>query len=261
MIHGTGGSAARFDPFRRLLERDPAAGHIALHTPDLPGFGNELLPNDRRDWGIFLEAIEKEVADSADAEWLLYGHGSGASLLLELARRQWELPQGTILKSQKILLHGCVGARLKHRRLSKVLQPQPVRFAIKTLVGFSLMRPLWERELFLYPDAVPPEAMDRFFKDYRSAKGFIPVTNLLTRFWYESVLQEAAAYPFHFWWGDGEPTGAGTFWEFWQRDFPNAQIEIIPGWDHFVMLDQAPSFYQKIMEFATFTGQGQTSLP
>ncbi len=253
MVHGNGGAGARFELFRQLLtERGPRRLRPVL--PELPGFAGRPLPTrDRPEWEPFLQALQAAVQDRAGEPWIFYGHGIGGSLLLEWAARDWSLAAGN-LQPLRVILHGSIGASLEHRWFPRLMRPPMLRAWVQRLVYEPLLQPLWERKLFQEPQRIPPALRRRFFADYRTCSAFPVFFDLITPDWYRQVQQKTNHYPFCFLWGDRERVVASRYLRFWQRDFPRATFEVVPGWDHFPMLDRPEEFYHKIIELTEEPG-------
>ncbi|MCB0560272.1 MAG: alpha/beta hydrolase [Lewinellaceae bacterium] len=247
LLHGNGGASARFQPFLQLLgERD--AERLSALIPKLPGFEGRPLPEGAISWAPFIEALQRSVeAAGKDGEWVLYGHGIGGSLLLEWASRGWALADGGCLKPHKVILHGCIGASLEHRFFPKLMQPMAVRRLMQWLIAWPALQPIWERRLFLHPERIPSGLRQQFFRDYKTCAAFSLFFDLITPAWYQTVQEQLQAEKFCFIWGDKERVVASRFLKYWQQDFPHSTFDIVPGWDHFPMLDQPKAFYDKVI--------------
>ncbi len=250
MVHGNGGAGTRFELFRQLLaERGPQDLRPAL--PELPGFSGRPLPRRKRpEWEPFLNALETSVCERPDEPWILYGHGIGGSLLLEWAARGWALAPGRRLHPVQVILHGSIGASLEHRWFPRLMRPPLVRTLAQRLIHEPLLQSWWEHKLFQAPERIPAALRRRFFTDYRTCSAFPVFFDLITPGWYRRVQQQTCRYPFYFLWGGRERVIASRHLRFWQEDFPQATFEVVPGWDHFPMLDRPEEFYHKIIMLA-----------
>jgi len=251
MLHGNGGASARFQLFREEVRRE--APNYEVLFPELPGFeGRSLgtLPADH--WQPFLEPLQTIVATSdPDTQWILYGHGIGGSLLLEWAARDWSLPGRSGWQPKAVLLHGCIGASLKERWFPKLMQPVFLRRLIQTMVSAPVLRPLWERKLFLAPKSIPLDLRKQFFADYARCEAFTVFFDVINGAWYDRVQKKTGSMAFYFLWGDRERVVASKYLAYWKRDFPNSTFEVVPDWDHFPMLDAPIAFYRKVTDFIT----------
>jgi len=248
MLHGNGGASARFQLFREEVLRNQPDFEVVF--PKLPGFEGRplgMLPADP--WQPFLAPLQEQIAHSArETEWVLYGHGIGGSLLLEWAAREWAIPGRPNWKPKGVLLHGCIGASLDKRWFPKLMKPMLLRRLIQELVSWPALRPLWERKLFLEPRTIPEELRQQFFRDYARCEAFPVFFDLIDGAWYERIKRAIGSGSFYFLWGDQERVVASKYLVYWQRDFPNSQFEIVPGWDHFPMLDTPVAFYRKVSD-------------
>ena len=246
LLHGNGGASARFQPFLELLGKEEA-GRLTALVPKLPGFEGRPLPGGNANWLPFINALQRLVEqEGKDEEWVLYGHGIGGSLLLEWASRGWPLANGSRLAPRRVILHGCIGASLEHRFFPKLMQPLAVRRILQWLIAWPALQPIWERRLFLYPERIPAHLRQQFFRDYKTCAAFSLFFDLIAPDWYRSVQQRLQGENFYFIWGDKERVVASRFLKYWQKDFPHSTFDIVPGWDHFPMLDQPEEFYEKI---------------
>lgn len=248
MLHGNGGGRTRFLPFLNLLrEKEPVP--FRVHLPELPGFDGRPLPETADGWAPFIQALQAEVAPLADAQWVVYGHGIGGSLLLEWAARGWALPGHSGWQPQQVLLHGIIGASLEHRFFPKLMRPRLIRTAMQALIAWPPMRPVWEKRLFLQPASIPEHVRKQFFSDYARCAAFPVFFDLITPNWYRQVQEQLKAEAFSFLWGSKERVVASKYLELWQKDFPNATFEIVQGWDHFPMLEDPNGFYEKLTAY------------
>ena len=246
LLHGNGGGRTRFLPFLALHEQQQSAFEVVL--PELPGFDSRPIPGDQPSWEPFIAALQRAVETDQAAEWIFYGHGIGGSLLLEWASRDWEMPDGPAVQPGKVLLHGIIGASLEHRFFPKLMRPVPVRRLMQRLIAWPPMRPVWEKRLFQQPEAIPLATRKQFFEDYARCAAFPVFFDLITPDWYRGVQQQLREAPFDFIWGEKERVVASRYLSYWKRDFPNAHFDIVPGWDHFPMLDTPPAFYDYLAQ-------------
>ncbi|NBC07069.1 MAG: alpha/beta fold hydrolase [Bacteroidetes bacterium] len=246
LLHGNGGGRTRFLPFLTLHEQQQAEFEIIL--PELPGFDGRPLPGKQPSWGPFIAALQRAVASDPKAEWVFYGHGIGGSLLLEWASQGWNMPENRVVQPEKVLLHGIIGASLEHRFFPKLMRPMPVRQLMQRLIAWPTMRPVWEKRLFQQPGVIPLDIRKQFFRDYARCAAFPVFFDLITPDWYRRVQQQLSELPFEFIWGEEERVVASRYLTYWKRDFPSAHFDIVPGWDHFPMLDAPEAFYHYLTQ-------------
>ena len=247
LVHGNGGAGARFRPFLELLNSKGPASLTAV-VPKLPGFEGRPLPEGDKSWQPFIDTLQQTIeAHGSGSPWIFYGHGIGGSLLLEWASRGWALADGSKVSLQGVILHGCIGASLEHRFFPKLMKPLAVRRLMQRLIAWPALQPVWERRLFLYPERIPGSLRQQFFLDYKTCAAFSLFFDLITPAWYQTVQEQLQAEKFYFIWGDKERVVASHFLKYWQQDFPHSTFDVVPGWDHFPMLDQPKAFYDKIV--------------
>ena len=247
MIHGNGGGGTRFIPFlQRVNELEEKRFRVCL--PALPGFDGRPLPGQQPGWEPFIESLQQAITPFEEARWAFYGHGIGGSLLLEWARRGWDMPGGQAIQPERVLLHGIIGASLEHRFFPKMMKPKPVRALMQRLIAWPPLQSTWERRLFQQPERIAPAVRQQFFRDYARCAAFPVFFDLITPQWYREVQQQLQHQDFRFIWGDQERVVASRYLEYWKRDFPNASFDIVPGWDHFPMLEDPAAFHKKILD-------------
>ncbi|MEM1134451.1 MAG: alpha/beta hydrolase [Bacteroidota bacterium] len=243
MLHGNGGASTRFIPFLDLLKN--SAAPFKVHIPKLSGFEGRSLPKSDDYWAVFLADLENTIATDA-APWIYYGHGIGGSILLELAARNYTFPSGKQIFPEKVILHSCIGASLQYRFFPKLMKPMPMRKFIKQMVHTKWLQNYWEKKLFLYPEKIPQNIKNQFFKDYKQCQAFTVFFDLITPVWYKSTREKIKEASFYFLWGDKERVVASKYLAYWKSDFPNAHFQTIAGWDHFPMLDSPEQFLEEI---------------
>jgi pimeloyl-ACP methyl ester carboxylesterase len=246
MIHGNGGANTRFQLFVEQVRQEEAP--IKVFLPELPGFEGRPLPESKDYWSLFLKTLGQLILSDRQASWIIYGHGIGGSLVLEWAARNWILPDRTFFRPQQVILHGIIGASLEQRLFPKLMQWKPLRHFLHRMIYASWLQPVWERRLFIRPQAIPQSLRNQFFTDYKNCAAFPVFFDLITPAWYRQVQKATVAEPFHFIWGSKERVVAAKFLEYWKKDYPNATFEVVEGWDHFPMLEQPEAFYQKMLE-------------
>ncbi len=247
LIHGNGGASSRFDLFVGRLQAERPEG-VAAFIPELPGFEGRPLPTRAVNWETFLQPIQKLIADHSEEPWLFYGHGIGGSLLMEWAGRGFILPSGHRFQPKAVVLHAPIGASLAHRWFPKVMKNRLLRSLIHWMIYQKWLQKRWEKKLFLHPEKIPGNLRDRFFSDYRHCRAFPHFFDLIDEQWYTKTQQKIGGYPFYFLWGVKERVVASKYLHFWKQDFPASAFELVEHWDHFPMLEDPDTFYEKIME-------------
>ncbi|MEO0473252.1 MAG: alpha/beta hydrolase [Bacteroidota bacterium] len=245
VLHGNGGSRTRFIPLlRKMMIEHP---EINLVIPQLSGFDGRVLPPSDNYWDLFLEDVYAAVAENIEEEWVLYGHGIGGSLLMELAARDFTFPNGQQLKVRKVYLHSIIGAALHTRKFPLLMKPMALRKFGKWLVTRAMLRPMWEKRLFQNPEEIPLFLREQFFIDYTICDAFVVFFDLITVPWYREVRSKTHDYPFHLIWGKEERVVKVEVLDLWREDFPKATVEIVADWDHFPMLEQPEAFAEKFL--------------
>ncbi|TAE47598.1 MAG: alpha/beta fold hydrolase [Bacteroidetes bacterium] len=244
VLHGNGGSRTRFLPALDILAQ--SYPDIKVIIPELSGFDKRPLPPSGDYWTLFLAEIERALPDT-DAEWVLYGHGIGGSLLMELAARGYRFPGGRVLKPLRVILHSAIGASLDRRWFPWLMQPRWIRSLIRQAVAAPLLQPIWEKRLFPHPERIPPALRKQFFADYGHCEAFSVFFDLITDRWYRQILPRITQEPFYLLWGQKERVVAARYLPLWEQDFPRATLDIEPEWDHFPMMDDPGDFVRKFV--------------
>jgi len=244
ILHGNGGTRTRFIPMLSILQEQQP--DIKAHIPLMQGFDGRPMRKDGDNWEGFLADMEQALPKGAE-EAVLYGHGIGGSLLMELAAREFTFPNGRKLRPQKVILHSVIGASLHKRFFPKLMKPLWVRNSIKSLITASWMQGIWEKRLFQHPDQIPQSLRNQFFADYAQCEAFSVFFDLITVDWYRRTRDVISQYPFLFLWGGKERVVSAKYLELWRKDFPQAHFDVIQDWDHFPMLDNPEDFTRKFV--------------
>lgn len=227
-VHGNGGGASRF---ARL--GDSLAPGVALHAVTLPGFGD--VPAD---------ATLVTVADYADrlarllpdSDVVLLGHGIGGSIALDLVSRRPGIARG-------LILHAPVGAHLDSRLFPKLMATDVVRNLVKRAITLRPLRPLLHRVFF--PNGVPEPHRSAFFDGYRRCEAFAQMFDIITVAWFDG-LEPITDTPVGLLWGEEDRVLKAGHTSQFEAKAPGAITEIVPGWDHFPMLEQ-PAAYAHVI--------------
>ncbi len=234
-VHGNGGGAARFARVSPHMPPD-----VRLHAITLPGFAG--TPPDPalqklHDYAAYLHRLVAR----AQHPRILLGTGIGGSIILEYLQHDARAVEG-------VILHAPVGARLETRRFPRLMRSPVMRAAGQWAFSSPLLRPLWRRLLFVDADRVPRTDLNRFFDDYRHCAVFGQMFDLITPDWWANL--EPVKLPAALLWGERErvltPEHAADF----QMLLPRATLRVIPGWDHFPMLESPDEFAREIAALA-----------
>ncbi len=259
ILHGNGGSRTRFVPLlKRLIVQYP---EIQAVIPALSGFDGRPISKQASHWDLFVSEIREAIGEQIDKPWVLYGHGIGGSILMELAARDFRFADGTQLQVSQTILHAPIGATLQYRRFPKLMRPPLMRRLGKWLLTRKSLQKPWEKRLFQDAETIPPYLRDQFFRDYTQCAAFGIFFDLITPPWYEAVREKIRQLPFLFLWGEDERVIKVAHLQHWRADFPRATFEIVPGWDHFPMLEQPEAFTEKFVSLVLRFSQMQADTP
>lgn len=93
LVHGLGMSSRYMAPLARAL-----APHLAVHAPDLPGFGRSERPRRALDTGELAEAVLAYMDAAGLARAALLGNSYGCEIVVEVARRCPERVERLVLQ-------------------------------------------------------------------------------------------------------------------------------------------------------------------
>ncbi len=248
LMHGNGGSRTRFLP--ALKEIESRFPNQPLVIPQLSGFDGRWLPDSNKYWDVFLNDLYESVSDLLEVPWILYGHGIGGSLLMELASRNFVFPNGKVMPVKGVILHSVVGPALERRVFPNVMKPKWVRKVAQQLITWPYLRSFWEKRLFQHPEALSLDLRQQFFEDYAHCTAFPVFFDLITAEWYRRVRSVCRDYPFYFLWGNKERVLNVKLLQYLQADFPYSRFEVKTGWDHFPMMENPEEFVATLIPIA-----------
>lgn len=232
-IHGNGGGAFRFSLVAERIARD-----IRFVAPDLPGFSDVVRVGPLPTLRAYAEWLAEIVA-STPAPRVLLGHGTGASLVLELLQRHRSLVDG-------VILHAPIASALEGHRFPRLLQFRVMRWVAQQSLSSPVLRPLWRARFFRAP--LPPRLADIFFVNFRHCAAFGPMFDMITARWFES-LRPVNVPAVLLWGGRDRVLGAPRSNDF-AHVLPGATVTVEPAWDHFPMLDAPAAYATTVAEIA-----------
>lgn len=232
-VHGNGGGAFRFERLRAHLPHE-----VRFHPVTLPGFGG--VPRDPSLSSLSAYAARlAEWASSFPRPRVLLGHGIGGSILLEMLQRHRQ-------EADAVILHAPVGAQLDRRLFPLLMKPRFLREAARRMIASPLARPLFRRLFFSRP--VPGDYAARFLAEYGRCEAFSQMFDLIHAPWFAGL--EPVSIPALLLWGERERIlRAGQHSAFLPL-LPDARVRIVPGWDHFPMVEQPAQYAQVVAESA-----------
>lgn len=243
LLHGNGGSTGSFAPLLNAYERFPSQD-LRFFVPELSGFDQKPLPESDDYFELFWTEISEMIGEKTVERWVVYGHGFGASLILELAARNWTLPNGYIFKPQKCILHACPGYDKVgfHAGLAKFKPFDSI--AAKLLVS-KIFRNKWNNRLFgaKLPDA---QVLDKFYQDIKNTPGLIQISGLTENHWLTNVQKKTWHNHFVFWIGEQDKIASTKYLDNWKGDFPKSSFKVMEEWMHYPMLTGPYAFLNEL---------------
>jgi pimeloyl-ACP methyl ester carboxylesterase len=234
-IHGNGGGGFRFERVLPYMPED-----VCLKPITLPGFAD--VPRNpklrtMRDYADYLHSVIIEEARPVVA----LGTGIGGAILLEYVQHYTNTLNG-------VILHAPVGTRLDERRFPQFMNLPFARTFGQWLISARVTRPLFKRLLFQDYTRIPAEYLDRFFKEYRQCAVFGEMFDIITPAWYNNL--KPSPIPSALLWGERERVLNVNHVEDYQKLLPNSTVRIVPGWDHFPMIEEPEVYAQEIVTLA-----------
>lgn len=235
-VHGNGGGGFRF---ARAVAAMPSDVRLAPVT--LPGFGRRPADPALGSLAAYADRLAEEVAElTGDGSApVLLGHGIGGSIVLDLAARRPE-------RVGAVILHAPVAARLDKRLFPRLMQARPLRPLIQRAIAARALRPLWRRAFF--PTGAPAATLERFFEEYRHAEAFGQMFDLITAEWLAAL--PVVRSPAVLLWGADDRVLRSSQVEDLRRVLPDADVEVVDGWDHFPMIEQPAAYAAEIARLA-----------
>jgi pimeloyl-ACP methyl ester carboxylesterase len=228
-VHGNGGGGDRFRWMAPHLPTD-----IHLHAPTLPGFGGKPMDPRTTDMAGYARTLLGDLL-SMPRPRVVLGTGIGGSWVLELLRDHAAEVDG-------VILHAPVGPRLDTRLFPKVMRRPAVAEAVRRIIANQWARPLIARRFFA-PDT-PENRVDSVLNAYAQCSAFAQQFQIITAEWWRSL--PAMSVPSVVLWGAEERVLAADMAEDVRQVLPDADIQTVPGWDHFPMID-TPEHYAEVI--------------
>lgn len=230
-LHGNGGGAFRFERVKPFI---PAA--IRFQPLTLPGFAGQPADPTLRTLPDYAAYLRRVIAVEP-RPLVLLGHGSGGSLALEFA-------QCFAAEIDGLILHAPVGTRLESRLFPRLMALPGARRIGQWLFSARIARPLFKRLLFSQP--VPAGYLDRFFDEYRRCVVFGQMFDLITPAWFNSL--HSIDLPTALLWGERERVLRVNQLDDYRALLPHHLIRVIPGWDHFPMIEQPEEYANEVVK-------------
>lgn len=248
LVYGAGGSATQFSLLNSFLDRREFRD-VKLFIPELSGFEGRELPKQEYYFDLFLEDIYKVVEGKTTEPWIFYGIGSGASIILEFASRDWTFPNGYILRPQHTILNSPMGSLQLRRRKKSILMRNPLwRWATKGLLSAKFLQKRHERKLFQNSTELSQALRDSFFQDIKNCAAYGKIYEIFNPEWYENVRQKTWHQRLLFIWGGLDKSFSPKYYAAWQRDYPKSDFRMVDGWEKYPMLDSPEAFLRLITD-------------
>lgn len=247
LVYGNGGGQARFTPFMEIA----AIRNIHTFTffiPELAGHEGRPIPENDDIWGVFMEDIYRIVEHKTTEPWVFYGHGTGASLLLEFADRDYTFASGHILKPRKCILHSPVGLPTQRSTFSNVSYNFFINTLVKKAPNNAFVQKQMGERLFLDMNSLSDTVRERFFEDYKNSTMLANFIELFNDKWYERTKKHVWFHHFRFLWGSEETIVKKGDHEMWKKDYPRSTYRIVEGWSKFPMLETPSAFLEIFLE-------------
>lgn len=234
-LHGNGGGGFRFARIAPYLPPE-----VRFRAVTLPGFADTPPDPALRTLTDYADYVAR-LAAAEPAPVILLGTGIGGSIILDLIQRHAASVSG-------VILHAPVGTRLESRRFPWLMALPGARSLGQWLFSAAFVRPLWKRLLFVDSSRIPPGDLNRFFDEYRQCRVFGQMFDIITPAWFSRL--RPVDVPAALLWGERERVLKVDQVADYQRLLPRSTVRIVPGWDHFPMLEQPADYAREIVTLA-----------
>lgn len=225
ILHGWGDSSAGWRKFA-----DRLAKNYEVITIDLPGFGGTQVPNgawDLDDYANFVAA----VVDKLDLKLaVLIGHSNGGAIAIR------GLSRG-VLTASKLVLLASAGIRNEYKGRNKVLRLVTKAGKVVTSPLPKTVKKKLQRKVYatVGSDMLVAEHLQETFKkvvtdDVRADAQKIAIPTLLI-------------------YGQNDQSAPVRYGELLHEQMSNSTLEILPGAEHFLHLEQPDEVIRLIEEF------------
>ena len=232
-IHGNGGGGFRFDLAKPLF-----ASNITFENLTLPGF--DCVNNRQIDYSMkqYADWLADRIKDMQKPR-ILMGHGLGGVFVLEFLQHYAKMVDG-------VILHSIVGANLNKRIFPKFMRLPFVAFIVKNIIASRIVRPLMSRKFF--QEKIDSSYENQFFEAFARCEVFERMFHLIDFPWFEGL--STVRVPAAFLWGEKDWILGANEISALQKLFPFSYKKIVPGWDHFPMIDQPASYSFEVSNLA-----------
>lgn len=230
-LAGNGGNAARWAQLPQ-----PLAADVTLRPVILPGFDGVPLPTPNPTVEDFAEWLAEQLR-AAPGPRVLLGTGIGGSIGFQAAQDAG-LADGYIF-------HAPVGPKLDSRLLPKLMQPPPIRKAVKRSIGGPVGRALLRRR---FGDTLDRETIDDFAQGYLDCDAFEVMWDILDASWFDGL--GPIAEPSILIWGSEDGVLAADHAHGFERILPDAEVIVEPAWGHYPMLEAPQHFAETVADLA-----------
>lgn len=235
-LHGNGGGGFRFERTCPFFPAD-----VNFVAPTLPGFAAKPRNPSLNSLEAYAAYIQHTIIPAHARPIVLLGHGIGGSIALEFGQHFPDAIDG-------LILHAPVGARLNQRWFPRLMALPGMRSLIQTLVAAPLMRPVFQRRLFMAPASIPSDYLTRFFAEYQHCTVFGQMFDLITAEWFATL--QPIDLPTVLLWGEEERVLGVDQLNEYRRLLPQHTICRIPDWDHFPMIETPQAYANTIVSLA-----------
>ena len=237
-VHGNGGGGFRF---QRVLEH--MADDVRFEAVTLPGFGGRPADPALRTLTDYADQLWSEIG-GLDGPVVVLGHGIGGSIALDMIQRH---------PVDGLIIHAPVGTRLDERLFPKLMKPAAIRRLVRWGISSRLTRPLTSRVFF--SGEVPQEYRNEFLSEYARAESFSQMFDLITSAWWETL--KPVDVPSVLLWGSEDRVLGADQVDDYRWVLPLAEIDVVPGWDHFPMVEEPAEYAATITSIAELLLAGE----
>lgn len=240
----------------------PAVKELSSVNPELQVTVAELtgLANSSSASGTSLDRLIDELYSFIQGkeyeDWVIYGHGAGAALVLELAARSFEFQNGQLIMPNKVILQGAIGAQF---HLGPFIGVSSLYRSGSGLLGKFLNQKLINNA-FVHPQNIEEQVKVHFVQRCRSNTFMHYSDELFSKKWYDSVKYRVETNRCCFLSGEFEPEVNSKTIIKAKGDFPGADVRLIKGWKQYPMLEQPAAFVDYLVHQVIFAEEEKSAM-